>query len=297
MPPRPTLPADDLYARLEIAVDASPEVIELAWRSLLRQHHPDVAGPDGLERSKRINVAHDWLERPRPPRALRPRARGPRGPSATPAGRDPRRAARPSAAGPASDRVDPAETLARFLERVAALEPDEIDRLACAEPAPIAFGATIARFLPPEERGRARGDGGGGRRAARSSGGRPPGRPRRRRVVRRPSSCLGPFLDELLSEPFRERTRRAAHAGLGCGRRSATLRPERRRGPGARSRGSPTWTHRASRRSPGPRSVPASTSGGSTIRGRRARRPRTTRRSGSRRSSPPGTPRPRSRTA
>ena len=64
MPPRPTLPADDLYARLEIAVDASPEVIELAWRSLLRQHHPDVAGPDGLERSKRINVAHDWLGDP-----------------------------------------------------------------------------------------------------------------------------------------------------------------------------------------------------------------------------------------
>ena len=44
MPPRPPLPADDLYARLEIPVDAGPEVIELAWRSLLRRHHPDVAG-------------------------------------------------------------------------------------------------------------------------------------------------------------------------------------------------------------------------------------------------------------
>ena len=45
MPPRPALPADDLYARLEISVDASPEAIEVAWRSLLRLHHPDVAGP------------------------------------------------------------------------------------------------------------------------------------------------------------------------------------------------------------------------------------------------------------
>src|SRR3954466_7183426 len=64
VPPRPTLPADDLYARLEVGVDASAEVIELAWRSLLRRHHPDVAGPDGLERAKRINVAHDWLSDP-----------------------------------------------------------------------------------------------------------------------------------------------------------------------------------------------------------------------------------------
>ena len=64
MPPRRPLPADDLYACLEIATDASPEAIEVAWRSLLRQHHPDIAGPSGLERAKRINVAHDWLSDP-----------------------------------------------------------------------------------------------------------------------------------------------------------------------------------------------------------------------------------------
>jgi curved DNA-binding protein CbpA len=61
MPPRPPLPADDLYRRLGVPQDASPEAIELAWRGLLRRHHPDVAGPDGLELAKRINVAHDWL--------------------------------------------------------------------------------------------------------------------------------------------------------------------------------------------------------------------------------------------
>ena len=61
---RQTLPADDLYARLGVPHDASPEAIELAWRGLLRQHHPDVAGPDGLELAKRINVAHDWLSDP-----------------------------------------------------------------------------------------------------------------------------------------------------------------------------------------------------------------------------------------
>ena len=64
MPPRHALPGDDLYARLEVPPDASAEAIELAWRGLLRRHHPDVAGPDGLELAKRINVAHDWLSDP-----------------------------------------------------------------------------------------------------------------------------------------------------------------------------------------------------------------------------------------
>src|SRR5688572_19100659 len=64
MPPRPPLPAEDLYARLGVPRDASPEAIELAWRGLLRKHHPDVAGPAALEIAKRINVAHDWLSDP-----------------------------------------------------------------------------------------------------------------------------------------------------------------------------------------------------------------------------------------
>ena len=79
------LPDDDLYARLEVEVDASPEAIEVAWRALLKRHHPDVAGGDdaALDRAKRINVAHDWLSDPDAPRPLRrggagPRARDPR---------------------------------------------------------------------------------------------------------------------------------------------------------------------------------------------------------------------------
>ena len=64
MPPRPPLPSDDLYARLGVPRDASAEAIELAWRGLLRKHHPDIAGPDALELAKRINIAHDWLSDP-----------------------------------------------------------------------------------------------------------------------------------------------------------------------------------------------------------------------------------------
>ena len=165
----PLVPDDDLYARLEVAVDASPEAIELAWRALLKRHHPDVAGDDAvaLERAKRINVAHDWLADPslrtrydrergdgarvaatrgdrtgvrygRPPRAW---------PAPPPAARRPqrRRSARTDLA-----RGEPAERLARFLGRVSRLTTDELDRLAAAEPPPIAFLATIRRFVTPE---------------------------------------------------------------------------------------------------------------------------------------------------
>jgi curved DNA-binding protein CbpA len=211
VPPRPTLPADDLYARLEIAANASPEAIEVAWRALLRLHHPDVAGPAGLERAKRINVAHDWLSDP----ALRERydhERGLRTSVRATGGRDPRGGGRDAPATPAGPRpvrhrpLDPAETLARFLDRVSALEPDEIDRLACAEPAPIAFGATIARFLPPEllaalEAMEAAVDARLDPAAA--------ARPGVHDAVEGYATelVLGAFLDDLLSEPFRERAR------------------------------------------------------------------------------------------
>ncbi len=207
MPPRPTLPADDLYARLEIPVDAGPEVIEVAWRSLLRQHHPDVAGDAGLERSKRINVAHDWLSDPEL-RAHYDHARGLRRSVRDTAGRDVRGEERygpPATRAPNRHRpVDPAETLARFLDRIAALTPDEVDRLACAEPPPIAFGATIARFLPPDQLAAltametavdARLD----PVAAAIPGVRDAVESYATELV------LGEFLDELLSEPFRER--------------------------------------------------------------------------------------------
>ena len=204
MPPRPTLPADDLYARLEISVDASPEVIEVAWRSLLRQHHPDVAGPDGLERAKRINVAHDWLSDP-DLRARYDHEHGLRRSIREDRGREPRseRAApRPVQPRPA----DPAEALTRFLDRVTRLGPDEIDRLACADPTPIAFGATIARFLPPDQLAalEAMETAVGARLDPEAAA-----RPGVRDAVEGYATelVLGSFLDDMLSEPFRERAR------------------------------------------------------------------------------------------
>jgi DnaJ domain len=147
MPARPTLPADDLYARLGVPRDASPEAIDLAWRALLRKHHPDVAGPDGLEVAKRINVAHDWLTDP----DLRRRYDRERG-TGIRSGRPPR--AGPDWSTPTQRPVrrlpTMAEQVAAVVERVGRLTMDELDRLALAEPAPIAFLATLRRFVQPE---------------------------------------------------------------------------------------------------------------------------------------------------
>jgi DnaJ domain len=147
MPARQTLPGDDLYARLGVPRDASPEAIELAWRGLLRKHHPDVAGPNGLELAKRINVAHDWLSDPELRRRYdREHAPGIR------AGRPPRAGPEWTTAARRSSRRPPttAELVASVVERVGRLTPDELDRLALAEPAPIAFLATLRQFVPPE---------------------------------------------------------------------------------------------------------------------------------------------------
>jgi hypothetical protein len=223
----PLVPDDDLYARLEVAVDASPEAIELAWRALLKQHHPDVAGDgtDALDRAKRINVAHDWLSDPalrarydadrlgpasvavggarRPgyrPRVSRtPWARQPGSHATAPEGA--RRSTRPDLV-----RGTPAERLARFLARVERLTPDELDRLAAAEPPPIAFLATVRRFLPPEARSAYA--------AAEVELVRrvPPDRwmevgLREGLLGVAAELVLAPFLDDLLAEPFRGRAR------------------------------------------------------------------------------------------
>jgi curved DNA-binding protein CbpA len=212
MPPRPPLPDDDLYARLALPADASPEAIEVAWRGLLRLHHPDIAGPVGLERAKRINVAHDWLSDPGL-RARYDRERGlsprrARGGAHRHDGEDHARSAqsvpgrRPVSRPPA----DPDEAIARFLERLPSLTADELDRLAAADPAPIAFGATIRRFLPADRRIALEAVEGEIRRRlpvdvlARSG---------TRGAIEAYAAelVLGTFLDGLLSEPFRERTR------------------------------------------------------------------------------------------
>jgi hypothetical protein len=190
------VPVDDLYARLELPASAAPEAIEIAWRALLKRHHPDVAGEASLEVAKRINVAHDWLSDPEL-RSRYDRARGgvtasrandsarpsprreaggwspvrpPRAWWATPGSGPARRATRPgrpatrpafrpasaALAGSGDERppdLDLSSAPVRaFLDRVAGLSRDELDRLALAEPPPIAFVASIRRFLTAERR-------------------------------------------------------------------------------------------------------------------------------------------------
>ena len=202
------LPRDDLYARLELPVDCSPEAIEIAWRALLKRHHPDVAGADADDVAKRINVAHDWLSDPAlRERYDRERHAGRRSSRPTDlrgrAGRGVRRApVPPRPRAPA----DPAEALARHLVRIGRLTKDELDRLALAESPPIAFVATIARFLSPDrleaveavERRVA---------AALPAKSRWDAPTRDAIVAYAHELILGPFLDEHLSEPFRERVR------------------------------------------------------------------------------------------
>ncbi|HUQ78981.1 MAG TPA: J domain-containing protein [Patescibacteria group bacterium] len=218
MPPRPMLPPDDLYARLELPVDASFEAVEVAWRALLKRHHPDVAGPDANAVAKRINVAHDWLsdrdlraryDRERHPQPARSGSiRGGRPVRGGGRGHDgDGRHDKPVARRPSPPRpVDPEQALARHLERIARLTLDELDRLTLAETQPIAFVASIARFLPKE------------RLAALDSVERRvrdvlPARARWDAATRDAAVgfayelLLGPFLDEHLSAPFRERVR------------------------------------------------------------------------------------------
>ncbi len=219
------VPEDDLYGRLEVAIDASPEAIELAWRALLKQHHPDVAGDTlaALERAKRINVAHDWLSdaglrarydrerlglgailpgrartgvrHGRPPRAWPPQ------PPPRPAAARARRSTRPDLV-----RGEPAQRLERFLDRVTRLSDDELDRLAAAEPPPIAFLATIRRFVTPEAAAAFEA-------AEVAVAARVP-RDRWAEVGLREGLLgvaaelvLSPFLDDTLAEPFRGRAR------------------------------------------------------------------------------------------
>ena len=225
--PAPLVPDDDLYARLEVGPEASPEAVELAWRALLRRHHPDVAGDgaEALELAKRINVAHDWLSdadlrarydahRAGVPTAVvargAPRDRGRSGRVVDAPWRPawaPVRRRRPT--GPRrTDLVSgsPEERLARFHARVERLTPDEFDRLAAAQPPPIAFLATVRRFLTPAAR-----DAFAACEAALAA--RVPHERWAEAGVREgllataAEVVLAPFLDDMLAEPFRGRAR------------------------------------------------------------------------------------------
>lgn len=61
---RESIPRFDLYAELEVSRLARAEVIEAAYRTLAKIHHPDVAPEDDGDRIKRLNQAHDWLTDP-----------------------------------------------------------------------------------------------------------------------------------------------------------------------------------------------------------------------------------------
>ena len=60
---RETLPRFDLYGELEVSPSASVGTIESAYRTLVKQHHPDVASGDDA-RIKRLNLAREWLTDP-----------------------------------------------------------------------------------------------------------------------------------------------------------------------------------------------------------------------------------------
>jgi curved DNA-binding protein CbpA len=224
------IPNDDLYARLELPVGADPEAIEIAWRALLKRHHPDVAGADSTQLAKQINVAHDWLRDPH----LRARYDQARTPAGFRGGRAFRTAAPPaSRRRSARRRAHPVEreevgldsaVVQAYLERIERLTPDELDRLSLADPPPIAFVASIRRFVTSE-------------RAATLAAletavqQRLPDRARRQSRIRHAILSFGHdlilerFLDEQLSELFRERV----HERMTRGWQSAV--DKRRYGP------------------------------------------------------------------
>ena len=57
-----TSPLDfDPYQLLGVDGHADAITIDRAYKARIRQVHPDVAGPAGLEETKRLNVAREWL--------------------------------------------------------------------------------------------------------------------------------------------------------------------------------------------------------------------------------------------
>jgi hypothetical protein len=94
---RESIPRFDLYAELEVSRLASVEVIDAAYRTLAKRHHPDVARGYDADRIKRLNLAHDWLTDPvrrrrydNATRSEHPPASSPKAPTIPPDGIDPR---------------------------------------------------------------------------------------------------------------------------------------------------------------------------------------------------------------
>lgn len=58
-------PGFDPYQILGVGVDADALVIQLAYKARIRAVHPDIAGAGGLDQTKRLNTARDWLLDPK----------------------------------------------------------------------------------------------------------------------------------------------------------------------------------------------------------------------------------------
>jgi len=59
----PQLPDFDVFEVLGVTPEDPPEAVKAAWRSRVKEHHPDAAGGSD-EQIKRINVAYEWLRDP-----------------------------------------------------------------------------------------------------------------------------------------------------------------------------------------------------------------------------------------
>ena len=117
-------PAFDPYAILGVGFDADEIVIQLAYRARIRGAHPDLAGPAGLERAKRLNVARDWLLDP-----VRRARLGSAHSSATTTGGRSARTDRGHRRREAFDHGAHASELRAFLHALELLSPDERARV------------------------------------------------------------------------------------------------------------------------------------------------------------------------
>ncbi|WP_197059325.1 J domain-containing protein, partial [Cryobacterium sp. MLB-32] len=56
--------SENYYELFSLAPHASPAELKVAYRRLIRLHHPDIAGPRGEAMTKRINAAWSVLSDP-----------------------------------------------------------------------------------------------------------------------------------------------------------------------------------------------------------------------------------------
>jgi hypothetical protein len=153
-------PHEDYYAVLQVQPDAEPEVIEAAYRQLMRKYHPDVAGTDREraailhDRAKGINRAYAVLRDPRQ-RSIYDQLPTRSGGSAPPPWRPshaPSEASRPSASvRPGSDdTVRPAGSGVGARTRPASVPPGPMSRAVQGGPWSQLLGtiSSLYYFLP-----------------------------------------------------------------------------------------------------------------------------------------------------